>query len=130
MRVSIRNFEFVNGVLSFDMDSVGDNPPTPPEPDRPPTNSLPEGYDSDLGVGFEMFKQAMEKHGLTPRGVQGHGQWIVDAMNDTWPEWNVWLSKYDSPVVPGFGSLDVTIDSGKGGWEFSPDGYVKYDERG
>lgn len=129
MRVSIRNFEFVNGVLSFDMDSVGNNPPTPPPPNPPPTppgRPLRDGYDSDPAVAFNMFLTAMDENKLTPIGVQGHGDQIVAAMKKSYPDWDVYLSVQDSPVAPGFGSIDCTISSGEGGWEWRPDGAHKW----
>lgn len=88
---------------------------------------LPAGYQSDPSVGFVLLVQSMERHGLTPIAVQNHGQQIVDALNQDYPDLHVYLSPTDSPVWPGFGSLDVTVDSGKGGWEFRPDGYFPYD---
>lgn len=89
--------------------------------------ALPAGYSTDKMVGYEMLVASMERHGLTPVGVQNHGRQIVDALNADYPGLRVYLSPTDSPVWPGFGSLDVTIDSGLGGWEFRDDGYFAYE---
>jgi len=125
-RWRLSNFRIGDGAIEFDIDS--DAPAElPDEPDPTPTHpSLPDGYDRDPAVGFSMLLSAMNEHGLDPIGVQGHGQQIVDAMNETWPGWDVYRSPSDAPVVPGFGSLDVTINSGKGGWQFRPDGATPY----
>jgi hypothetical protein len=99
-------------------------PPEPPDPPKPPDTgtTLPEGYNSNPDVGFSMLVEAMNAAGLTATGVQRHGDQIVDALKRRWPGLDVYLSRTDSPVWPGFGSLDVTIDSGRGGWSFRPDG--------
>jgi hypothetical protein len=145
MRVRLTNVRFVESGFEADVDlASGPLPGTPPPPMTTPVDpivqppppilpapfpELPPGYTTDPGVAFEMFTTAMARHGLTPTGVQGHGAWIVAAMNETWPGWNVYLSPSDAPVVPGpdFGSIDVTIDSGKGGWSFRPDGKTPYE---
>lgn len=88
---------------------------------------LPIGYDSDESVGYAMLVDSMERHGLTPVGVQNHGRQIVDALNADYPELRVYLSPTDSPVWPGHGSLDVTVNSGLGGWSFRPDHYFPYE---
>lgn len=140
MHVRFTNVKMANGAIEADLEITSgpipvtppDVPPAPPVqppvPDQPPTplTALPTGYDSDPNVGYRMFVEAMDRHGLTPVGVQGHGQTIVDALNETWPGLNVYLSPSDAPVWPGFGSIDVTIDSGKGGWQFRKDGVMPY----
>lgn len=125
-RVQIYEIEFTNGELFVDaeLDPIDDHEPPPPPP--PPPQRLPEGFDSDPDVGFSMLVSAMNAHRLTPIGVQGRGQAIVDALRDTWPGLDVYLSPSDAPVWPGFGSLDVTISSGEGGWSFRPDGVTPY----
>lgn len=85
--------------------------------------NLPAGYATDVNVGYSMLVSAMNSAGLTSLGVQHRGSQIVAALQAKYPGLDVYLSPTDSPIWPGFGSLDVTIDSGKGGWEFSPDGY-------
>jgi hypothetical protein len=127
-RVDARTLEAAVAVLSIPNSGTTTKPSPVEPPPPPPPAALPAGYDDpNQGVAFDMFKDAMQTHGLTPLGVQGHGQQIVDAMNASWPGWNVYLSPSDAPVAPGFGSLDVTIDSGKGGWAFRPDGVTRYE---
>lgn len=128
-RVRLSNLTLVNGVLEADCELLADATPTTeptPVPVPPQPRALPLGFDSDPSVGYGMLVTAMDAHGLTPVGVQGHGQQIVEAMNASWPGWNVYLSPSDAPIVPGFGSIDVTIDSGKGGWQFRKDGVTPY----
>jgi hypothetical protein len=117
----------VNGAVDIDV-STDDFELDPPHPTDPPPHpqTLPEGFDRDPAVGFSMLLSAMNEHQLDPIGVQGHGQQIVDALNDTWPGLNAYVSPSDAPVWPGFGSIDVTIDSGKQGWQFRPDGATPY----
>jgi hypothetical protein len=115
MRIEIKAISIEDGRVFMDYDRVDQAEPPPPTP--PEGGSLPDGFDSDTGVAFDMLVSAMDAHGLTPIGVQGKGSQIADALNDTWP--GLW---------PGFGSLDVTIDSGKGGWQFRPDGQGQYGE--
>ncbi len=133
MRVRLSNLSFANGILEADVILASgpfvpppDNPPGPPVEPTPPS-ALPAGYDRDQNVAFEMFKKAMSDHSLTALGVQGHGDQIVAALNETWPGLNVYRSPSDAPVWPGFGSVDVTIDSGHGGWSFRPDGVTPYE---
>jgi hypothetical protein len=117
----------VNGAIDVDVttDDFELDPSHPPDP-NPQTNALPNGFASDPAVGFSMLLSAVNEHGLDPVGVQGHGQQIVDALNDTWPGLNAYVSPSDAVVWPGFGSLDVTINSGLGGWQFRPDGVTPY----
>jgi len=100
-------------------------PTTPPPPgtDPPPapTLPLPPGFDSNPGVARAMLFHAMDEAGLTAVGVQRHGDQIVAALKRTYPDLDVYLSPSDAPVWPGFGSVDVTIDSGKGGFAFQVD---------
>lgn len=94
-----------------------------------PVGNLPDGYATDEGVAFAMFKASMERHGLDPIGVQGHGQTIAAALNADYPGLNAYAhAQSDALMWPGFGSVDVTIDSGKGGWSFRVDGLGVYGE--
>lgn len=75
------------------------------------------------GDPAQMFVQSMQKHGLDPVAVQGHGATIVAALNQDYPGLGVTVDpKTDAVVWPGIGPVDVTIDSGKGGWSFRPSG--------
>lgn len=149
-RVRLTNFAFGGGGLEADLEVLADAssspapqpepvpqplpeplplpapPPAPVPAPVPQPRALPLGFNSDPDVGFRMLVEAMDAHGLTPVGVQNNGKQIVRALNDYWPGLNVWLSTTDAPVWPGFGSIDVTIDSGKGGWAFRPDGATPY----
>jgi hypothetical protein len=93
-----------------------------PDPPEPVTRwELPNGYSTDTAVGYYVLVDAMTRAGLTPIGVQRHGDQIIAALKASYPDLDVYLSPSDAPVWPGFGSLDVTIDSGKGGWSFQVD---------
>lgn len=100
-------------------------PTLPPDP-GPGPSQLPVGWNSDLAIGLYMLRSAMDAAGLTPTGVQHHGAAIVAAMIASYPDWDVYLSQTDSPIVPHWGSLDVTVNSGLGGWSFRPDGYFPW----
>lgn len=134
LRIRLTNLRLVDGALEADVESAGAPLPIPeptpapaPVPIPTPIPVLPAGYSADQNVAFQMLVTAMSAHGLTPTGVQNHGQQIVDALNETWPGLNVYRSPSDAPVWPGFGSIDVTIDSGRGGWSFRPDGVTRYE---
>ena len=86
---------------------------------------LPVGYDTSQGVARAMLFHAMDDAGLTAVGVQRHGDQIVAALKLAYPALDVYLSRSDAPVWPGFGSIDCTIDSGKGGWAFQVDAVNK-----
>jgi hypothetical protein len=123
-KIRLTNITFVNGAIEADLEEIHHSKPDPP---------LPKGYDTDTNVGLDMLQKAMKAHNLTPVGVQRHGDQIVAALKDTYPALDVYLSPSDAPVWPHFGSIDVTIDSGRGGWSFRPDGatpYVPKDRRG
>jgi hypothetical protein len=112
MRIEIKAISIEDGRVFMDYDRVDQAEPPPPTP--PEGGSLPDGFDA---------------HGLTPIGVQGKGSQIADALNDTWPGLDAYAHRQSDAVMwPGFGSLDVTIDSGKGGWQFRPDGQGQYGE--
>jgi hypothetical protein len=69
----------------------------------------------------QMFLSAMQESGLDPVAMQGHGQQIADAVNKKYPGLGVTVDpKTDAIMWPGIGAIDVTIDSGKGGWAFQP----------
>jgi hypothetical protein len=123
-RVRLSNVQLIAGGLEADAQGLDAAPAPEPIPD-PAT--LPLGFDTDPAIALGMLERAMNEHGLTPTGVQGHGQQIVDALNDTFPGLNVYLASSDAPVWPGFGSVDVTIDSGKGGWQFRRDRVTPYE---
>jgi hypothetical protein len=121
-RLRFTNITFKDGYVEADCDQVPQGLAAAASTGR----DLPAGYDSNPDVGFEMLVNAMNSHNLTAVGVQNHGQQIVDALKATYPSLDVYLSPTDAPVWPGFGSLDVTIDSGRGGWSFRPDHATPY----
>jgi hypothetical protein len=121
MKIRITNLTF-----DLEIDGTPPQPSLPPDPVLPPPQPdppapLPAGYDTDKSVGFWMLVNAMNAAGLTAIGVQNHGGHIIAALKALYPALDVYLSPSDAPVWPGFGSLDVTIDSGKGGWSFRVD---------
>jgi hypothetical protein len=126
MQIRISNIKLMNNVIQFDYDEVNDTTSEPvPNPPRTtlPSTDLPEGYDTNKTVAYNMLLQAMSEHNLTPTGVQGHGDEIVMALRDTWPGLKVYVHpQSDAPMWYGFGPIDVTIDSGKGGWSFQTPG--------
>lgn len=105
-------------------------------PARPASTSPSGGYASrpmddtrsvDVGNAPSMFYAAMQDAGLNPVAVQGHGQTIVDAINKKYPGLGATVDpRTDAVVWPGIGPLDVTVDSGKGGWSFRPSGDGSY----
>jgi hypothetical protein len=104
--------------------------PLPGLPAPPGGLPLPIGFDHDPRVGYLMLTAAMDAAGLTAVGVQRHGDQILAALTRRYPTLDVYLSRTDSPIWPGFGSLDVTVDSGLGGWSFRPDGYFPWVPKG
>ena len=100
-------------------------PTLPPDP-GPGPSALPNGWNTDKAIGLYMLVTAMTEANLTPIGVQKHGDQIIAALKASYPDLDVYLSSTDSPIWPGFGSLDVTVDSGKKGWSFRPDGYFPW----
>lgn len=135
MHLRFTNVNVVNGAFEADVEITSGPSPipiTPPdEPDEPgplPSPDLPVGWNSDTAVAFKMLVSSMQKHGLTPVGVQGHGQAICDALNADYPWLNAYADKRSDAVMwPGFGDIDVTIDSGKGGWSFQPGHNAPYE---
>lgn len=123
-RVRLSNVSLIAGGLEGDAEALDASPPPPPPP---PGNILPTGYNSDADTAYWMLAKAVTDNHLDPIAVQGHGQQIVDALNRSWPGLDVYRSPSDAPVWPGFGSIDVTIDSGKRGWAFRPDGVTRYE---
>ena len=100
-------------------------PALPPDP-GPGPSQLPVGYDSDKSIGNYMLVTAMAASHLTPIGVQHHGPDIIKALKASYPDLDVYLSPSDAPVWPHWGSLDVTVNSGIGGWSFRPDGVTAW----
>jgi hypothetical protein len=95
----------------------------PALPPAPAPSALPIGFDSDPHVAFGMLVAAMQAAGLDPVAVQRHGDQIIAALQAHYPGLDVYAHRSSDAIMwPGFGSLDVTIDSGKGGWSFRPDG--------
>lgn len=129
MKIRLSNFAFAGGVLSADVEFDGVIPSVPPV-DRPlpgPPLALPTGYDYNATIAREMLLAAVRENGLNAIDVQRHGDRIVAALKRTYPSLDVYVNpKTDAVVWPGFGSVDVTIDSGKGGWYFRPDGYTAW----
>jgi hypothetical protein len=124
MRIKISDITLKNNEIEFNYDLV-DNAPYEPPPTNNDTNQndLPEGAYSDKQVGLGMLLKAMNEHDLTPVGVQGQGDIIVNALRDTWRGLKVYVHPTsDAPMWYGFGPIDVTIDSGKGGWSFQTPG--------
>lgn len=143
--LKLENLALIDGTLHADYTvlSYHEGPSQPPGVDPPappivvvvppvvvppvvvpePTQwELPDGYSTNPAIGLYVLVDAMTRAGLTPIGVQGHGPAIIAALKASYPDLDVYLSPSDAPIWPGFGSLDVTIDSGKGGWSFRPDG--------
>lgn len=87
-------------------------------------SSASRGYtDEELGQASDMFLASMAKHRLDPVAVQGHGADIVAALKADYPNLDVHVDPKSDAVVWGkFGALDVTKDSGKGGFYFRPSG--------
>jgi hypothetical protein len=81
-RVRLSNVQLIAGGLEADAQGLDAAPAPLPIPD-PAT--LPLGFDTDPAIALGMLERAMNEHGLTPTGVQGHGQQIVDALRDTFP---------------------------------------------
>lgn len=122
MKVRLTNLMITCDVELLDGPLVPSTPIPPVVPPVTPIGApLPAGFDTSTGVGFVMLVNAMERAGLTPLGVQGHGPHIIAALKAYYPDLDVYLSPSDAPVWPGFGSLDVTVDSGKKGWSFRVD---------
>lgn len=90
---------------------------------------LPAGFDSDPNVARDMLINSMNLHGIDPVAAQGHGNAIVAALRADYPTLDVYAHNVSDAIMwPGFGSLDVTIDSGLGGWYFRPDGQGTFGE--
>jgi hypothetical protein len=121
MRVRLSNVQLIVGGLEGDVEQLGAAPP-------PVSVRLPPGYDTDPGVAFGMLQSAVNLCHLDAIAVQRHGQQIVDALNETWPGLDAYVDrKSDAVMWPGFGDVDVTIDSGKGGWAFQPGHNARYE---
>lgn len=125
MKIRLTNITIEADALSVSGFPIEPDNPLPVDP-GPGPSQLPVGWDSDKGVGLYMLVNAMTAAGLTPVGVQDHGDEIIKALKASYPDLDVYLSPSDAPVWPHWGSLDVTVDSGKGGWSFRPDGYTAW----
>jgi len=130
MKVRLTNIEIICDVELLDGPLMPTTPIPPvvvvppvvaPDSPAPVTLALPPGFDRLTSVGFGMLITAMDRAGLTPIGVQGKGPAIIAGLKALYPDLDVYLSPSDAPVWPGHGSIDVTIDSGKGGWSFRVD---------
>lgn len=105
---------------------VPDYSPLPPAPfggqgGQQATAGAPQGGGTPGGNPSQMFLASMQKHGLDPVAMQGKGAQIAAAVNADYPGLGVTVNpKTDAIVWPGIGPVDVTIDSGKGGWAFMP----------
>lgn len=85
------------------------------------SSSSSTSHYSDPQTASSMFLSSMQKHNLDPVAMQGHGKDIVAALKADYPDLDVRVDpRTDAIVWPGIGPLDVTIDSGKGGWYFNP----------
>lgn len=131
-QITIKNLHIVNNkiIIDIDVDINDDNPVPIPDPDPvPDRHPPPEGYDSDENVAWGMLQKTIEKHNLDPIAIQGHGKVVADALNKDWPGLRAYAHpKSDALMWKGFGSLDITKDSGKGGFYFRVDHQGTYDE--
>lgn len=123
--------------LELDLEPAGDEEPRPPAPPPPgggappppPARELPRGFDVDETVAAAMLLETVDRHRLDPIAMQGHGAAIAAALNADWPGLEAYAHKQSDAIMwPGFGSIDVTKDSGKGGWYFRPDRQSRYGE--
>jgi len=127
-KIRFRNIALAGGTVECDFELLeyGDSTPRFPPP-KPDNAVLPKGYDSDQHVAFGMLVAAMQTAGLDPIGVQHHGDLIVAALQTAFPGLDVYAHRISDAIMwPGFGSIDCTIDSGRGGWYFRPDGASPY----
>jgi hypothetical protein len=145
MRIRLDHFAIVPGGVEFDahvddftepceaeQPPAAEPPATPPPPAEPPQPAapppLPEGFNSNQTVAFGMLLASMQRHNLDPVAVQGHGKLVADALNSDYPGLFAYAHPTsDALMWPGFGSVDCTINSGKGGFYFRPDGQGAYD---
>lgn len=122
--------------LEIDLEPIDHTEPAPAPAPLPPAmpapapgRELPPGYDSDPTVGERMLLETVRIHKLDPIAMQNHGAAIAAALNADWPGLDAYAHKVSDAIMwPGFGSLDVTKDSGKGGWYFRPDRVARYGE--
>lgn len=121
MRVRLSHVQLIVGGLEGDVEQLGAAPP-------PAVSALPPGFDSDVTVARNMLLSSMRGHNLDPIAVQGHGQVIVDALNADYRGLDAYVDrKSDAVMWPGFGDVDVTVDSGKGGFAFQPGHNARYE---
>lgn len=134
-RIRVSDISYVDGVLTANVilaDTLIPGPsPLPPGPGA----ELPAHFNTDEAVAWQMLQQTVAKHHLNAIAVQGHGQVICDALNEDWPGLGAYAHKVSDAVMwRDWGSIDVTVDSGRGnaaypdGWYFRPDGKSAYGE--
>jgi hypothetical protein len=74
------------------------------------------------GAAAQRFLAAVNQSGLDPVAVQGHGQTIADAVNQIDPSLQLSVDPKSDAIVWNGIPIDVTVNSGKGGWSFRPAG--------
>src|SRR3982750_1616850 len=116
-RIRLTNFVLADGGLEADLEELAAHvdPGAPPAP-------LPDGYDRDERVAATMFLSTMKRYNVDSIAVQGHGSVVVADLKLAFPTLDVYAHpRSDALMWPGFGSIDTTIDSGRGGFYFRPD---------
>jgi hypothetical protein len=93
-----------------------------PHASLPPQAGSPTASGGDLQTAASLFLDGVRQAGLNPVAVQGHGQQIADAVNRIHPELKLTVDPKTDAIVWNGIPLDVTVDSGKGGWSFRPSG--------
>jgi hypothetical protein len=93
-----------------------------PHASLPPQAGSPTAPSGDLHSAASLFLDGVQQAGLDPVAVQGHGQQIADAVNRIHPELKLTVDPRTDAIVWNGMPLDVTVDSGKGGWSFRPSG--------
>jgi hypothetical protein len=126
-RLRLTNLIFTDDSFDANFEILSYNTPVPPiDPppiDIPPApQALPEGYNTDKNVAWQMLQHTIAAHSMDAVFYQGKGKEICRLLNEDWPGLDCYAARHTDAVVwPGFGSCDVTIDSGKRGWYFNPD---------
>lgn len=125
-RVRLTGITYVANGFEADLEALSETEIPITDPPLPPAQqdgSLPAGYSADPNVAEGMFRHAMEAFGIQPLDVGDGDQRVIDALKARYPALDVYLAQDGHEVVwPGFGSIDITKDSGKGGWQFVPSG--------
>jgi hypothetical protein len=93
-----------------------------PHASLPPQAGSPTASSADLQTASQKFLSAVQQAGLDPVAVQGHGRLIADAVNRIHPELALRVDPQSDAIVWNGIPIDVTVDSGKGGWSFRPAG--------